>query len=342
MLKKYHYIIFVFSFFCLTLCLIDCTGTSSASEKRIIRSFYHWQTEFTIDKSQDTFLNDLGVEEIYLRLFDVVWEDEQAIPTAVVDVEANPAQKITPVVYITTDVFVRTDSSDIPDLARKISYKIEDRMNEREYSEVQFDCDWMPSIKNKYFYFLDEMNKIFINQKLSATIRLYQYKYPDLAGVPPVDKGLLMYYNMGDLTSFEEDNSILNNQLGKQYLGFGEYPLSMDIALPNFEWCAVFRGKEFVRLTTEFEEDELRSGSLFSKMKEDQYVFQKDTVIGDFYYRYGDVIRYESCEESELTLAAELLANEINQDTTRIIFYDLRNNTKDDYEKLDAVYTLFE
>ncbi len=342
MLKKYHYIIFLISFSCLTLCLADCTASSAGSDKVIVRSFYHWKSDFSIDEPQQKFLNELEVEEIYLRLFDVVWDGEKDIPTAETVIDKIPEQNLIPVVYLTTDVFGNLDSIEVADLAFVVAMKIKSQMKDVEFKQVQFDCDWMPSIKDKYFYFLDEMNSNFKHKKLSATIRLYQYKYPDLAGVPPVDKGLLMYYNMGDLTSYEENNSILNNQLGKQYLGFGEYPLPIDIALPNFEWCAVFRATEFVRLTTEFEEDELKSGSLFGKMKEDQYVFQKDTVIGDFYYRYGDVIRYESCKKAELVSASEELVKEINQDTTRIIFYDLRNNTKDDYEKLDAVYTLFE
>ncbi|MFT4602282.1 MAG: hypothetical protein ACI857_002468 [Arenicella sp.] len=322
---------------------MDCSGEDKTSaDSVIVRSFYHWQSDFSLNDTQDKFLEDLKVEEIYLHLFDVVWDGEKAIPTAITEISSHPSQKIKPVVYITTDVFANLDSSEISELVENIGTKISNAMLDFPYEELQFDCDWMPSIKDKYFFFLEEMKAHFPKKIISSTVRLYQYKYPDLAGVPPVDKALLMYYNMGELTNYAEPNSILNNKIGNQYLGFNVYPLPIDIALPNFEWCLHFRLNQLQQITNHFDSDDLKNGSLFTKLDDRNYTFTKDTVIESTYYRFGDQIRFENSPEADLLEAAKSLLVEINQDTTRIIFYDLRENTKEDYEKLDAVYTVFE
>ena len=65
-------------------------------------------------------------------------------------------------------------------------------------NEVQFDCDWTPSTRDAFFLFLKKIKKHLPKQThLSATIRLHQYKFPDKTGVPPVERGMLMFYNTG-------------------------------------------------------------------------------------------------------------------------------------------------
>ena len=72
--------------------------------------------------------------------------------------------------------------------------------------------------------------------QLSATIRLHQVKYREETGVPPVDYGVLMYYNMGHISAMGA-NSIYDRSTALRYLGkLREYPLPLDIALPMFAW----------------------------------------------------------------------------------------------------------
>ncbi len=73
---------------------------------------------------------------------------------------------------------------------------------------LQIDCDWTTKTAPKYFYFLQQIReKLDAHEDggtfaslamLSATIRLHQVKYPEKSGMPPVDKGVLMFYNMGE------------------------------------------------------------------------------------------------------------------------------------------------
>jgi len=54
--------------------------------------------------------------------------------------------------------------------------------------------------------------------------------------VPPVDKGLLMFYNMGKISpDLNARNSIYNRADAEAYLeSLPNYRLSLDVALPVF------------------------------------------------------------------------------------------------------------
>lgn len=312
-------------------------------KKEVERAFYYWKGHFNLSEKQEQFLEDLDATTLYVRYFDVGMDYFTPYPKAPLGtMKKMEGLQIIPTVYLMTEVFTNSDSSDIPRLADKVEQKIRAIHGENSWSEIQFDCDWTPSIKNRYFYFLDQMELRFPQVEVSSTIRLYQYKYPDLCGVPPVDRGVLMYYNMGELLDYEESNSILNNSIGEEYLGFNEYPLAIDIALPNFQWSLKFRQGHFQYICGDLGRKELENEQLFKQTAENRYICLRDTVLYEDYFRFGDEVRFEECSQSDLERAAQLLKPEMNQQSTRIIFYDLQDRTIHDYEKLNTIYSLFE
>lgn len=329
--------------FSLSVLIVFLLLNSCEQEPGIERGFYHWNSRFSLTDSQLNFLEEINAEVLYVHYFDVIMGEQEPLPIAEVKMDTETNLSIVPVVYITTAVFSALDSTEIPDFAQKVYQKITDIHGSRALSEIQMDCDWTPSVQDKYFYFLEQFKSIMPDKtKLSATVRLYQYKYPDIAGVPPVDRGLLMYYNMGSLTDYHEPNSILNNKLGEQYLVEKEYPLPLDIALPNFSWALLFRQGEFQQICPQFSENELKNSPLFVSDQADHYIFTKDTVMYETYFRFGDELRYESCSEQELLKAAEMIEEKIAHQNARILIYHLQEKTINDYEKLDAVYRVFE
>ena len=103
--------------------------------------------------------------------------------------------------------------------------------------EIQFDCDWTQSTKEKYFKFLRHFRQLQNDPtfQLSATIRLHQIKFANQTGVPPVNRGMLMFYNMADLESIKTPNSILDLEVAHQYIDSQTtYELPLDFALPIF------------------------------------------------------------------------------------------------------------
>ncbi len=315
---------------------------TSCSTKSVEKGVYHWETDFNLTTEEENFLIAEEINTIYTKFFDVTLSaDIKAIPVAKVNFVTAPQQEIVPVVYIVTDVFKALDSVAIKNLAANVYDQLVQLNPQDQFSEIQVDCDWMASIADRYFYFLAELKSLMGETELSCTIRLYQYKYPDLTGVPPVDKGALMYYNMGEILSYSETNSILNNEVGEQYLGFGEYPIPLDFALPNFSWSLLYRYGEFQQIMPNIDQSILVDTSLFARQENQYYTVKKDTVLYNVFLRFGDELRYENCEENELIRAAELLSHEKNQNHTNLLFYDLKPNLVNESDKIDRVFAAF-
>ena len=98
---------------------------------------------------------------------------------------------------------------------------------------IQFDCDWTEETKDNYFGFLRQY-RLLSGNVISAAIRLHQLKYSDSTGIPPVDYGVLLYYNTGN-DDEGEDRSIYERSMTHRYTpSLRSYPLTLDIALPIF------------------------------------------------------------------------------------------------------------
>jgi hypothetical protein len=124
---------------------------------------------------------------------------------------------------------------------------------------VQLDCDWTISTRVVYFHFLAALRaRLPQGVALSATLRLHQYRYPDRTGIPPVDRVMLMFYNMGQLDDPDEPNSILNLAAAQPYLdGAPPYPVPLDVALPVFRWGVLYRDGRMTKLIHDLTADEL-------------------------------------------------------------------------------------
>jgi hypothetical protein len=98
------------------------------------------------------------------------------------------------------------------------------------------DCDWSAKTKAKFFRLTRIMNDS-LDVPLTATIRLHQYANPKGTGVPPADRGMLMPYNVGQITAQGDGNSIFDLSIAEPYFtSSSPYPLPLDIGLPAFSW----------------------------------------------------------------------------------------------------------
>ncbi len=209
-------------------------------------------------------------------------------------------------------------------------------------AEIQIDCDWTARSKEKYFRFLRSMKRIFPRQSLSATIRLYPYKYPDKMGVPPVDRGMLMCYNMGNINRLQTDNSVFSLEELKQYIGKGnKYKLPLDIALPVFGWYAWFRGEKLKGILYRAELPDNALKKFFTAVAPHRYQLQEDYTIGDRLLREGDLLREEFPDPAALEAAAQLLKDHF-PDARRITFFHWNPGSETQYEtSVKKIYALF-
>ena len=117
--------------------------------------------------------------------------------------------------------------------------------------EIQLDCDWTKTTREKYFNLIEQMKQLTeINKiEITTTIRLHQVKFFNKTGVPPIKRGMLMFYNMSDVSDNRTRNSIYDEGLAKKYLiNFDKYPLDLDVVLPAFSWSCWFRNGKLKNL----------------------------------------------------------------------------------------------
>lgn len=228
---------------CVSLLLaLACNGSKECETKR---SMYYWQTTFNIDSTKADFIRKHGIQQLYVRYFDVIHQGAN-VPDATIlmDSAVECPVPIVPVVYIMNDCMRHPDYN----LAEKLAKRIL-QMSETHHvpviREVQVDCDWTKSTRESFFRFLEELRDTLHNRdiQLSVTIRLHQLSQP----APPADRGILMVYNTGDLTHIDVEKPILDINDVKPYLRYlGNYGLPLVTALPIYRWNLVFRNGHFV------------------------------------------------------------------------------------------------
>jgi hypothetical protein len=359
----------------LSLIVLFATLNSCGSNRRethITRSYYFWRNGSTTTEEQQ-FLKQHEIRKIYARLLDVDWDDIMgAVPIAGNQIEQISFSlkqhdsfevNLVPVVFITNKTFERIDSSDIPLLAQRIirrclpSYDSIDQAYERnnylnQYGgpisprELQFDCDWTVKTATRYFQFLREIKKRIRTDAIliSATIRLHQYRYPQKTGVPPVDRGMLMVYNLSDPKQYGTQNSIFEKRTAEPYFsGKEKYPLPLDMALPAWSWCIVYRNQKFYQIENGLDEPDLKSLSFLQRRSNGLYRVTSDTVYRGLFLRPGDEIKAEGIDETTLSAAAQLARKAVNSDSFSISLFELSENEIKNYnrETIRKVYSAF-
>ena len=249
-----------FTLACGVLCAMVLSSCSRQTDVQPVRSMYYWRTVFTLSQAERDFMKAHHVDRLYVRYFDVVLNEQgEPMPNATIKFEApspNPtlllegsgeaegAVEVIPVVFITNDCMARPHEG----LAEKVLTRVL-QMNEthdvKGVSELQIDCDWTITTRRHFFAFLDELRPLAKAKgiALSATIRLHQLSQP----VPPVDRGVLMVYNTGDVTRFDCHHPILDLNDVRQYLRhLKSYDLPLSAAYPLFSWRVLFRNGRYV------------------------------------------------------------------------------------------------
>lgn len=307
------------------------------------RSFYYWKTVFTLGPKEAQTLQRLSVQNLYVKLFDVDWDEAalSAKPVAKSIFKESPPKEIliTPVVFITQEPLQALDKNGLDSLAIKIAGLLSSIAGANKLNlsnEVQLDCDWTATTKEAYFHLLDRLKSqpFFKNKLLSATVRLHQLKYLSQAGVPPVDKGLLMCYNMGNLRYPQTKNSIIDeNELKKYIRNLETYPLPLDVALPVFDWWVLFEGDAYKGLVRDFDPEG-------QEAKKSRIDFTGDTLINGRLFKSGQWLRHESSEAATVKACASLIGKKLKTKEPAVILYHLdeQHLTKYSLHELESFY----
>jgi hypothetical protein len=309
------------------------------------RSFYHWKSEYRPTEAERKYLASLGVRKQYVRYFDVDW-DGAPIPVGELRWgEAPDVEELVPCVFITNRCMGQVGEAEVEALAARIYEKIREISGEAVWAkveEVQLDCDWTDGTRAIYFRLLQSLGNRLRGEgrRISATIRLDQYRYPDLRGVPPVDRGMLMCYNTGDVGEWAEENSILDVGLVSAYFSGGvRYQIPLDVALPVFRWVLVYRDNRLVRLMQGIGEANLVDEARFERTGTGRYVVRAGTYLEGVYLYEGDRLRVEGVRFEELEALAGIMRRGLGTGMT-VSLYHLEEGVTGRYrkEQLGRVY----
>ncbi|WP_435356130.1 hypothetical protein [Emticicia sp. SJ17W-69] len=324
----------------LTSCLLSCNKTTNGDGRY---SFYYWKTSVSLTKNETDLLTN--VRTIYVRYFDIKW-DKKPIPVAKVDFTnfSFKNTSITPVIYIKNEVFTNISEKEIRDLSNR-TLELLDKINTiigiKSNKEIQIDCDWSDETKSKYFDFLKNLKEKY-EHTISVTIRLHQIKYYSKTGIPPCDKGVLMFYNMGKLGNLDR-NSIYNNYDASQYVKYVKnYPLFLDVALPIFRWGYVLRNRRIINLLSKIDDEELKRQIFIKQIDKQHFQFLEGMYWKGIYFQKNDEIVIEKITQKELFHAANLLSKYIKHPSNTIFFdLDSANISHFSHEEFFQVSSLF-
>lgn len=337
------------------LFLISCNNKHKVVH--VERAFYYWKGNSSIDSENTKQLKELQVQKLYVKLFEVDYSDARGnYPYEKnrinrYELQEAKGQKIVPTIFIKNGIFPFNDEKSLDQLADNIVFLIDKYSKEEydskikifEYDEIQLDCDWTKSTKDKYFYLLQKVKEL-SQKKISCTLRLYPYKYPEVMGVPPVDKVTLMCYNIIKPLSEKSKNSILDLEELKKYLNVEKkYPKHIDVALPVFYWTQLYQNNRFTKLL----DLSAKEVKLFAKNVEPLwYRVEKDTSFnyGETYLKVGDQIKCEEISAETINQAISIIKKNVNLDeTTTISLFDLDSSTFKQYsnEEISSFYNSF-
>ena len=330
--------------FLIACLLFGCTKSAEAQ-----RAFFFWRTTFTLTPAERERLTAHHVSRLYLRLFDVSWNPQAARVEPVgltAFAESTPAGlEVVPVVFLRNEIF--THDADPAALAVQLQslVKARARVGAFGFRELQVDCDWTDSTREAFFSFCRALRTGLEadGATLSATIRLHQVKYAQRTGVPPVERGMLMFYNVGRLAADAERPSIFNAQDAARYTAsIDAYPLPLDAALPVFSWAVQSRSGRVVDLLSKPDLDELAKNPSLERAGTGRYVARTPSFVAGGYVQPGDALSLEVMTPAASREAAELLARHFHPRTPfTISLFDLdeRNLHAWSPDDLDAVFS---
>lgn len=286
---------------------------NKTQKKDIQISFYSWENSF--DKK------DIN-EKLYIKVLDINFSTKLELLKT--NIKETPKNFI-PVIYITNETMKNVDYS-------LVSKAILETLKNYKFDEIQIDCDWSLSTRSNYFNLLEDLKEK-LNKKISATIRLHQIKYYTKTGIPPVDYGVLMYYNMSNIGDFDTKNSILDNEIAKKYhYNFDVYPLKLKLALPLYSQAIQFREEKAISLFEGVEEKDFNND--FEKLENNRYkVLNSHYFKGRYIYK-DDIFRLENSNEQDIKIALKDFLDLSKNRYDEVIFYTLKYKNKYDLNNL--------
>lgn len=315
----------------LLACLSGCGQRSTV----VVPAAFHWRNSDSMNHGDRAAVAANGLQRIYFKVLDIGWNPANgAYPVSSVAVPDDwryydglsgawmDSVEFVPCIYITNSTFENISDAEVDQLASNLLRKLRKECP-RKIQGVLLDCDWTATTKDRFFRLARLMNGS-LNVPLTATIRLHQYAHPGKTGVPPVDRGMLMVYNVGKVNAPGAANSIFNLEEAAPYFRRNKpYPLPLDIALPAFSWGAQFRKGHFIGILQEVQINEAASRGLLMGPWNGTMQVTNENNDRMPELHLGDELRMERMTPDVIGQVAQLAGSAVNSDTTAVAFFEV-------------------
>ncbi len=322
-------IIYRFSYL---VCIVILAGACGYHTGKVEPSFYYWKTVYQPDSIEKNAVKSIAANRLFIRMMDIDTQgpNGEAIPVSAITFPGPlpDTVAVVPVVYIVNQVLYDLSETERDSLAARIYRFVKGKVRQagkQDFTELQLDCDWTATTRDTYFDLLAALREqVGDTVRLTATLRLHQVRNRRSSGIPPVDRVLLMCYNMGNLRQPGEHNSILDLHEMETYLKefLPDYPLPVDIALPLFSWSVVFRDGQYAGISKRLDPRLLSDTARFAH-REGSALYRLKVSLPEAGLRAGDVVRREETRWKDLRSAADFLAVHKRREDFTLLFYHL-------------------
>lgn len=334
------------------LALVSCSD-KSLSRNDGENGIYYWRTTLDLSDKERSFLKKHNVGKLYLKFFDVdrSWDSNDgysAIPQATIQFNDSLPKdvEVIPAVYITTGAIEEMQLNE-DEYAEKILKRVNAmcRRNGIEFKELQLDCDWTKSTRPHFFKLCEKIKqRLDSSQILSGTIRLHQLTQTP----PPVDKGVLMVYNTGNLMEMTTDNSIFSLKDIEPYLRdrrLANYSLPLDVAYPAYGWSILYRESndkyKFARILRQMD---FSGYPGLKKIRKNMYEATERFSLDQQEYEYvwnGDRIRVERPKAREILKVKDMIEDQLKGKPHNTILYHLDESQLSHYSdnEINKIYS---
>jgi hypothetical protein len=310
----------------------------------VIPSVFRWKNNYWLEGGEEQAITRNGIQRVYHKLLDIDWNPANgAHPVSFVRVPYQWRNyggsdgywtykvELVPCIYITNTTFLKVSDAEVDELAHNLLRKLRMECPPTIHG-VMLDCDWSAKTRERFFRLTRIMNDS-LDVSLTATIRLHQYAQPFKTGVPPADRGMLMPYNVGQITAPGDGNSIFDLSIAEPYFTRSSpYPLPLDIGLPAFSWGVQFRNGKFMGI---LQDDQVRTAMNFSMLSGQtdgtmQVTQENNTVLPELHL--GDVVRMERMTPEVIAQVAQLASKAVNDDTMAVAYFEVGTGT---FQRMD-------
>ncbi|WP_278022080.1 hypothetical protein [Flavobacterium ginsengisoli] len=106
----------------LVLLLVVLSAASCENEHDVVRSFCYWKTDMYFQEAEDSLVKKMDLQHMYVRFFDVDYNpySKEPLPVATIsNISLNKSNiEITPSIFITNEVVLKSDTKQLDSLAR--------------------------------------------------------------------------------------------------------------------------------------------------------------------------------------------------------------------------------